>query len=610
MISVADIVAMFKQRQNARHPLVNRALEVREVYNGNVDVVLPELNRNERPSVANLLQQGLDQTAMRIASTMPTIFCPPERPGFKKWDDLAATKEKALAGMWAANDWEIIQAQRARHLIGYASSPVVIRPPLEYDAPVPCWYVRDPLTAFPGTSSRLNEMEPYDCIFAYSRSYQWLRTNYPTAAGRLDVGPEPQPDDKFQILEYDGPEEIVLLAQGRAPHDTWSPSFGSQAEELERFENRTGLCPVVMPGRINLDADHHQGQFDGMLGMFQAQARLAALELIAITEGVFPKEWAVSRPNETVKIITVADGRQGIIGEIQGGEMVSTAYNPGYKTDSAIDRLERYQRLEGRIPADFGGESASNVRTDRRGNSIMSATVDFTVAEAQKLLARSYEKENVRAMEIMKAYMPAPKPFYVNWKGAKGPVDYVPAEAFATTVNFVRFPLPGTDVNGLSVAAGQRIGLGTMSRRTFTELDPLVDDPELEHDRIISEGLESALMQGLNQQVAAGQMPPSDVARLIELVGRNKIELADAIMQVQTEAQQRQATSGEPGTPEGPVEAGSPEAQPGIAMPGAGAEAGTVGPTPDTQGLANLLRSLGTAGRTPNVNNVPMASGA
>lgn len=610
MLTAGDIVAMFKQRHAARHPLINKAQEVREVYNGNVDVVLPELNRNEKPSVANLLQQGLDQTAMRIASTLPTLFCPPQREGFKKWEDLADTKRKALMGMWAANAWDIIQAQRARHLIGYASSPVVIRPPSGYEDPYPCWYVRDPLTAFPAMSGRMNDLEPPDCIFAYSRTYAWLKLNYPEATARLDAGRDPKPDDKFQILEYDGPDEIVLLAQGRGDRNDYQPSFGTETEVLERMENRTGMCLVVMPGRLVLDADHPQGQFDGMLGMFQAQARLAALELIAITEGVFPKEWAVSRPNETVKIITVADGRQGVIGEIQGGEMVSTAYNPGYKTDSAIDRLERYQRLEGRVPADFGGESASNVRTDRRGNSIMSATVDFTVAEGQKLLARSYEKENVRAMEVMKAYMPAPRSYYVNWKGAKGLVDYTPAEAFEDTTNFVRFPLPGTDVNGLAVAAGQRIGLGTMSKRTFTELDPLVDDPEMEHDRIITDGLETALLQGITQQVVAGGIPPSDVARLMELVARDKMELADAVTQVQKEAQERQASNGPPGTPAGPVEPGSPEAQPGIAQPGAGAEAGTVGPSENTAGLAQLLRSLHSAGTTPTTTNVPAASSA
>ncbi|NCV60837.1 MAG: hypothetical protein EBW52_05455, partial [Betaproteobacteria bacterium] len=41
--------------------------------------------------------------------------------------------------------------------------------------------------------------------------------------------------------------------------------------------------------------------------------------------------------------------------------------NPGYKTDTALDRLERQERLEGSIPAEFGGESASNIRTGRRG---------------------------------------------------------------------------------------------------------------------------------------------------------------------------------------------------------------------------------------------------
>jgi hypothetical protein len=94
---------------------------------------------------------------------------------------------------------------------------------------------------------------------------------------------------------------------------------------------------------------------------------------------------------------------------------------------------------------------------------------------------------------------------------------------------------------------------------------------------------------------ASGQLPPSDLARIMKLVGGNKT-LADAVAQVQREAQQRQATAGPPGAPEGPAAPGSPEAQPGIAAPGAGAEAGAAIPA-QPQSVANLLAMV-RGGRT------------
>ena len=55
--------------------------EVRDLANGEVIIPLSELDRNARTNVANLLVQGLDQTSMRIASTMPNPYFPPLKPG-------------------------------------------------------------------------------------------------------------------------------------------------------------------------------------------------------------------------------------------------------------------------------------------------------------------------------------------------------------------------------------------------------------------------------------------------------------------------------------------------------------------------------------------------
>ena len=98
----------------------------------------------------------------------------------------------------------------------------------------------------------------------------------------------------------------------------------------------------------------------------------------------------------------------------------------------------------------------------------------------------------------------------------------------------------------------------------------LVDDPVFEHDTVIAEQLEQALLASVQQQAAAGAIPPADLARIMELVKNNDMELAGAIDKVQKEAQERQATL---------VEEMAPEAQPGLAMPGVGAES-PVAPPP------------------------------
>jgi hypothetical protein len=135
----------------------------------------------------------------------------------------------------------------------------------------------------------------------------------------------------------------------------------------------------------------------------------------------------------------------------------------------------------------------------------------------------------------------------------------------------VSYSHPGADINNLVIGGGQRVGMGTMSKRSFMAIDPLVDDPEFEHDTVIAEQLEQALLSSVQQQAVAGAIPPGDLARIIELVKNNNMELPQAVEKVQKEAQERQATL---------VEEMAPEAQPGLAMPGAGAES-PVAPPPE-----------------------------
>ena len=57
-------------------------------------------------------------------------------------------------------------------------------------------------------------------------------------------------------------------------------------------------------------------------------------------------------------------------------------------------------------------------------------------------------------------------------------------------------------MNSLIIGLGQRVGLGTMSKKSAAELDPYISDAENEHDQIIVEGLETALLTGVQQQAS------------------------------------------------------------------------------------------------------------
>lgn len=586
------IVNLYASRKKALQPRLAQMEEVKNAYEGRLDIPLPELDRNERPMVANLIAQGIDQNAMRIASTMPNVMCPPMRAGFDVHEDNADDRRKALLGFWTMNRLRQLQAKRARWLITYASAPSMIRP--DPRRRIPFWHARSPLTALPPPG---DDLTPVDMIFSFKKSLGWLKRLYgPDVIGALDVGPRDKvnPDEEFTIVEYCDADVLTQIVMGRATENDpgWSgtgPTRGRPWIELDRLPNKAGICPAVYPTRISLE--DAVGQFDGLVGLFWNQAMLMALEVIAVKRAIFEDEWIVGRPGETPQVIAEADGLAGIRGELSGANITKLGSQPGVMTYQTLDRIERAMRLSGGIPAEFGGESGTNIRTARRGGQVLSSAVDFTIAESQGIFEAALEEENIRAIAVDRAYFSGTKSFYFSWNGSKGRGEYDPAKLWVTDENLVQYSFPGADVNELIVGIGQRLGMEIMSHHRAMELDPLQDDPELERSRIEAEGLIRAFTQGLQQQMASGAIPPDDAAFIVQQKLEKGVELFEAVMKAQRRAQQRQASEPSAGPPESPqaLPPGSPEAQPGLAPPGAGAEAAAI---PEPSGAMNNLQAL------------------
>ncbi len=322
------------------------------------------------------------------------------------------------------------------------------------------------------------------------------------------------------------------------------------------------------------------------MGMYYTRARLQALTEIAIERGIFPEEYLVARVGENPEILQLADGKNGVLGVVKGGDIQQLQLNPGYKTDTALDRLERQERLEGSIPAEFGGESGTNIRTGRRGDAILSATVDYRVQEAQSTFEASLFEEDKIAIAIEKAYWGnTTKTFFIPSRSTVGQESYIPNKIWQTDFHYVAYSAAGSDVNSLIIGLGQRLGTGLMSKESAREADPLITDPELEHDRIIAEGIEAALLSSIQQQAVDpnGPYQPEDLAYLTSLVIEKDVTLYEAVKRTDQRARDRQAAA---------MPQGAPETMPGLAMPGMGAEAPVEQPA-GAPPLEALLAQLG-----------------
>jgi hypothetical protein len=522
---------------------------------------------------------------MRIASTMPMPFFPPVKQGNLDSQEMARLRKKVVLSYWDHNKMNLKMRRRARHFLAYSSSPVMLRP--DFRKLQPTWAVRNPLDTYAAPSEDPDNLVPDDCIFTYTKTAQWLIDYYgEQVIGKLRMG-RVTFDTKFTILEYVDDQEMVIAVMGAPLAEGLTPPerAGLETIELERIPNRTGMPLAVVPSRITLDQP--RGQYDGILGMYFTRARLQALTEIAIERGIFPDEYLVSRPGENPEIIQLADGKTGQLGVVKGGDIQQLQTNPGYKTDTALDRLERQERLEGAIPAEFGGESGTNIRTGRRGENVLSATVDFRVQEAQSTFEQSILEEDKVAIAIEKAYWGnQQKSFFFGRKSSVGEETYTPNKLWQTDFHYVAYSAAGSDVNSLIVGLGQRLGTGLMSKESAREADPLISDPDLEHDRIISEGVESALLTSIQQQASDpnGPYQPEDLAYLTKLVVEQDVPLFDAVRRTDQRAKDRQAT---------PAPAGAPETMPGLAMPQMGAQQPPAAPPqagqPDIQQLLSQL---------------------
>jgi hypothetical protein len=610
MITPEVVSELYKARMNEREPIITAMQEIRDVVNGDVLIPLPEMDEADKPAVANLVAEGIEQTSLRIASTMPNLIVPALDPRIAKGAksiDWADTRRKAYLGWYKDNRLRRRHRRKAMHLVAYGSAVTQVKP--DFERGIPAWRQRNPLFTFPRPQENdYDDFWPDDCIFAYRKPYSWIKERYPAACSQIYKGPHYTVRDEdeselraklFTILEYVDANETVLVLCGQ--EDTYGdPSYPmwAAAVELERMPNLCGYANVIVPGRMTLD--RMVGQFNQTLGLYFNQAKLVALDLIATTKSVFPDIALVSRDGNAPTLLgdEWKDGLSGEINEITNGEIQVVQLQPGYKTGEAIDRLERSMRLTGIAPQ-FGGENPTNIRTGRAAEVAMSAQVDFRIQSYQETMADSLALETELAYHIMKAYFKGKKSFSVGSKTE----DYEVGKHLESPLLEVVYPMPGADVNGLMLGIGNRVGLGMMSLDSGRRLDPLIEDPDKEADAVVGERLDTAMLEGLGQMAASGALPPADLAAIKRKVLRNNMDLADAVVEAQREAQERQAA-------EAPQ--GSPETQPGIAAPGAGAESGQLVPEPPTgmDRLQSLLMSLrqpgGPRGGTPS----PMAEGA
>lgn len=592
---------LYEALKMMRNPQLLRMQDMRAQIGGDIALPLPEVDKMERPAVANLIAIGVDQSAMQVASVFPNISFP-----VLSTTDIAQRRSddsrRAAIGWMEMNAWDLLTRRRARHLEAYGETIVSISPAPENHRDkrhIPRWRVRNPLSSFPAPNSNPDDMTRDFCIFVNHHPMSWFMKNYPTKLGQLFPG-KANAVDRYEVLEYVDDVETLLIGIGSASETTdWYGRPGSVGVPntcvLERVPNPIGRCPVVVVGRITLDKI--EGKFHQYLGIERRRATLDALNTIAIFKNIFADEWAVStsNSNSSARIVRRADGKKGIIGIVDKGQLQIVRPPLNQEIGLALDRYEGATRQAG-IPMQYGGENPAGIRSGRQADSVMSAAIDMDLQESQALIARSTQIELGLCIDFAKELWGTEwSSFYMSESGKLPNHDYIPNDTFATDFCRVRYPMPGRDANGMTVRFLQMHGAGEMSLESMRELDPDIEDAALEADRVEIEDLNSALKTGIEQGLSQGTMDLVKAARIIEKV-QSGMTLIQATVKVDNEMKAEQAALADQqqAAATSPEATGAlPEAQPGLGGAPAAPVPGTPAAPAGKPSLQDLLSSLG-----------------
>lgn len=583
-----EIITEYRFRKRQRGPELLRLRRITTLMGPDVVAVpLPEIDKSVASTVANLARLGLDQLSMRVGSTMPTPKFVPVRKG-QRAETQARVKRAVVEAWWDASRMKLQKRRRARHFWGYASTATLLCP--DFECSVPRWHVRDPLAALPADRIDLDDPVPDDCIFEFTPSYGWLSKRFPDrglAGLRLPMDPftkKVEPSTKVTVVEYVDAELRCLIAVGSATDPSYGPEHflnaGAEWKVLEWWPNRAGCPLAVVPLAISLGP--LVSRFEMLPGLYYQQSYLNALNIEAVKRGIFADTWLVARPNENPEVIEVADGLSGIVGQVKGGDLQTINLNPGYKTTEAIAQGERNMRIEGGIPAEFGGESTSTVRTGRRGDAILEQTVDFPVQEVQEIFETAMEAEVRIGIAIDKTSFGSVSislyPRYGHMSRKDFVVTHEPTKLWDIDEVHVSYAMAGTDMNRLVVVVGQLLGMELLSAETARELIPIIEDADYEHDRTIVGGIERALLAAVQQKVADPNSPygAADVGFMLEQVAVHDKTLYEAVDMLEERIARRQQAEldrGAAGLGPAPGETGAPLPMDQMAAIGAPSEA-------------------------------------
>lgn len=581
-MGVSDIMARYDvlRRQHAQRDA--RMELVSRVRAGNADIAFPGLFPSDwpKPIVANFLDTVARDLAEMIAP-LPTITA----MGDSYIDERsrsAADKRTKIANYYAsAARLSTQMLSGADQYLTFGFIPLRVEPNM--DDSRPHIHVDNPVGAYP-------EFDRWGNVTAYARRWKQkasvLAAIYPEYAGILmpkqRFGSDAHKSDALlEVVKWYDKDRCVLFVPER------------DSLVLDAYENPISRVPVVIARRPGVDGEM-RGQFDDVLWVYAAKAKLALLSLEAVQDSV---EAPLALPMD-VQHLPI--GGKSVIRSNSPEQIrrVPLQLPPAAFTEGQL--LENEMRMGARYPEARSGNIDASVVTGRGVQALMGG-FDTQIKTAQAVIGEAIADVMSLCLELDEVVFGAQKKTVRGLNGgAPFELSYTPSRDISGhyVVDVEYGVMSGLDPNRALVWGLQARGDKLISRSFLRRNLPVAMNVN-EEERIIDieemrDSLKMAVQsyaQALPELAAQGQPVDRIVASISKVIqSRRKGESLEDAVAVAFEPEEPAGAEGPSGEEQPGMEDGAPveSAPPGSPMPSLDAGGG---PPAMQQLLAGLTGS-------------------
>lgn len=476
-----DLLNRWLSLQGSQQVRQQRNAEVASARAGNIDAVMPGVFPENwpRPVVSNVI----DTTARDLAEVLarlPAIDCTSSQLTTTTAKTFSAKRTKIALYYVAHSRLKLQLYSGCDWFFSFAAMPIIIEP--DFDAQCPRLRLDDPRGAY-------WETDFYGNVKIYAKTWQdtinSLSAKFPEVAQyiktNLSFGQDASAGEtKLDVVQMYVDDQIVLFLPER------------EGLVLRRTAHRFGRPPVVVAERPKWD-EHSRGQFDDVMWVWLARARMAVYGLEAAEKAV---RAPLAVPDDVTQISFGADA---IIRTNQPDKVRRVSIELPQSSLIEAEVLDREIADGTRSPAARKGNVDASVITGR-GVEALTNIFSTQIATAQDIVGDAIRRAISMAFEMDQAYWPevtktvtgqaSGAPFTETYKPSKDiKGDYTLSVTYGMTA--------GMDPNRaivflLQLRADQAIDRDTMQRMLPFDID--VDDLQR---RVDIEQMTDAMKQGM-----------------------------------------------------------------------------------------------------------------